>query len=137
MRRELLRPSSETCLVQPSDVKLPLTARYVNAVGRGSVFRSRRRTQVVLVLSQTRGGTSAALFLRRSDARAVAYRPMKPDHLRWQKKRRRRSCCPVFVCSSPSTRDVTFGMFSPHMTMGYCQLEDCWCLALNLTVHVW
>ena len=81
VRRELLRPSSDTCLVQPPDVILPLTTRYVNAVGRGSVFRSRRRTQVVLVLSQTRGGTSAALFLRRSDARAVVYRPTKPDHL--------------------------------------------------------
>ena len=113
----LLRPSSDTCLVQPPDVKLPLTTRYVNAVGRGSVFPSRRRTQVVLVLSQMRGGTSTALFLRRSDARAVVYRPTKPHHLRLQKKRRRRSCCPVFLCSSPSTRDV--GMFSPHMTMGY------------------
>ena len=44
VRRELLRPSSDTCLVQPPDVILPLTTRYVNAVGRGSVFRSRRRT---------------------------------------------------------------------------------------------
>ena len=120
VRRELLRPSSDTCLVQRPDVLLPLTTRYVNAVRRGSVFRSRRRTQVVLVLSHTRGGTSAALFLRRSDARAVVYRPTTPDHLRLQKKRRRRSCCPVFLCSSASARDVTFGMLSPHMTMGYC-----------------
>ena len=119
VRRELLRPSSDTSLVQPPDVILPLyTTRYVNAFGQGSVFRSRRRTQVVLVLSQMRGGTSAALFLRRSDARAVVYRPTKPDHLRLQKKRRRWSCCPVFLCSSPSTRDVAFGMFSPHMTTG-------------------
>ena len=85
VRRELLCPSSDTCLVQPPDVILPLTTRYVNAVGRGSVFRSRRRTQVVLVLSQTCGGTSAALLLRRSDDRAVVYRPTKPDHLRLQK----------------------------------------------------
>ena len=117
---KLLRPSSDTCLVQPPDVILPLTTRYVNAVVRGSVFRSRRRTQIVLVLSKTRGDISAALFLRRSDARAVVYRPTKPDLMRLQKKRRRRSCCPVFLCSSPSTRDVAFGMFSPHMTMGYC-----------------
>ena len=108
------RPSSDTCLVQPPDVILPLTTIYVNAFGRGSVFRSRRRTQVVLVLSQMRGGTSAALFLRRSDARAVVYRPTKRDLLRSQKKCRRRSCCPVFLCSSPSTRDVAFGMFSTH-----------------------
>ena len=120
VRRELLRLSGDMCLVQPPDAILSLTTRYVNAVGRGSVFRSRRRTQVVLVLSQTHGGTPAALFLRRSDARAVVYKPTKPDLLRLQKKRRRRSCCPVFLCSSPSTRDVAFGMFSPHMTMGYC-----------------
>ena len=112
------RPSSDTCLVKPPYVILPLNTRYINAVGRGSVFRSRRRTHVVLVLSQTRGGTSAALFLRRSDARAVVYRPTKSDLLRSQKKRRRRSCCPVFLCSSPSTRDVAFGMFSPHYDVG-------------------
>ena len=120
MCRKLLRPSSDTCLVQPSGVILPLTMRYVNPVGRGNVFRSRPRTQVVLVLSHTRGGTSAALFLRRSDAPAVEYRPTKPDLLRLQRKRRRRSCCLVFLCSSASTWDVAFGMLSPHMTMGYC-----------------
>ena len=163
MHRELLRPSSDAWLVPPPDVILFLTTRYINAVGRGVVFR--RRTLVVLVLSQTRGGTSAALIppmmvdfgtggrrlgisdryrskfryiclgrmtvcvqkcrricsqLRRSDARPVMYRPTKPDHLLFQKKRRCRSCCPVLLCSSPSTRDVAVVMFSPHMTMGYC-----------------
>ena len=58
--------------------------------------------------------------LRKSDARTVMYRPTKPDHLWFQKKRRRRSCCPVLLCSSPSTRDVGVVTFSPHMKMGYC-----------------
>ena len=58
--------------------------------------------------------------LRKSDARPVMYRPTKPDHLRFQKKRRRRSCCPVLLCSSPSTRDVGVVTFSPHMKMGCC-----------------
>ena len=120
MRRKLLLQSSDTCLVKPSDVILPLTTRYVNEIGRGKVFRSRPRTQVVLVLSHTRAGTSAAPVLRRSDARAVVHRPTKPDLLRLQRKRRRRSCCLVFLCSSASTQDVAFGMISPHMTMGYC-----------------
>ena len=62
VRRELLCPSSDTCLVQPPDVILPLITRYVNAVGRGSVFRSRRRTQVVLVLSQTCGAHRLPCF---------------------------------------------------------------------------
>ena len=48
------------------------------------------------------------------------YRPTKPDHLRFQKKRRRRSCCPVLLCSSPSTWDVGVVTSSPHMKMGYC-----------------
>ena len=118
--RKLLLQSSDTCLVKPSDVILPLTTRYVNEFGRGNVFRSCPRTQVVLVLSHTRGGTSAAPVLRRSDARAVVHRPTNPDLLRLQRKRRCRSCCLVFLCSSASTQDVTFGMISPHMTMGYC-----------------
>ena len=54
VRRKLLLQSSDTWLVKPSDVILPLTTRYVNEIGRGKVFRSRPRTQVVLVLSHTR-----------------------------------------------------------------------------------
>ena len=100
---------------EPLDVILPLSTRDVNEIGRGKVFRSRPRTQVVL--SHTRGGTSAAPVLRRSDARAVVHGPTNPDLLRLQRKRRRRSCCLVFLCSSASTRDVAFGMISPHMTM--------------------
>ena len=46
----------------PSDAILFGTTRYVNDVGRDVVFRGRRRTLVVLVLSQTRGGTSVALI---------------------------------------------------------------------------
>ena len=62
VRRELLRPSSDAWLVPPPDVILFLTTRYVNEVGRGVVFRGRRRTLVVLVLSQTCGDTTAALI---------------------------------------------------------------------------
>ena len=58
--------------------------------------------------------------LHKSDARPVRYRPTKPDHLRFRWKRRRRSCCPVLLCSSPSTRDVGVVTFSPNMKMGYC-----------------
>ena len=61
-RRELLRTSSGAWLMPPPDVILFRTTRYVNEVGRDVVFRGRRRTLVVLVLSQTRGGTSAALI---------------------------------------------------------------------------
>ena len=97
VRRELLRPSSDAWLVQPPDVILFLTTRNVNAVGRGVVFRGRRRTQVVLVLSQTQCVYKSAegFVLSYVDPTVM---PTKPDHLRLQKKRRRRSCCPVLLC---------------------------------------
>ena len=50
MRPELLCLSCDMCLVQPPDAILSLTMRYVNAVGRGSVFQSRRRTLVVVLV---------------------------------------------------------------------------------------
>ena len=63
--RELLRPSSDTCLVQPPDVILSLTTRYVNAVGRGSVFRSRRRTRLFLFFHKRAGAHRLPCFRRR------------------------------------------------------------------------
>ena len=51
--------------------------------------------------------------LRISDAQPVMYRPTETDHPRFQKKRRRRSCCPVLLCSSPLTRDVGVVTFFP------------------------
>ena len=55
VRRELLRPSSDAWLVPPPDVVLFLTTRYVNEVGRVVVYPGRRRSLVVLVLSQRVG----------------------------------------------------------------------------------
>ena len=140
LHRDSLRPSGDAGISPPPYVATSLTGSYISVVNRSVVFTGSEAlllllllllllflvdakkhtvcTQVVLVLSQTRGGTSAALSLRRSDARAVVYRLTKPDHLRLQKKRRRRSCCPVFLCSSPSTREVALGMFSPHYDDG-------------------
>ena len=82
-----------------------------------SKFRYIRLGQMSVCVRKCRRISSQ---LRKSDARPVMYRPTKPDHLRFQKKRRSRSCCPVLLCSSPSTRDVGVVTFSPHMKMGCC-----------------
>ena len=61
VRRELLRPSSDACIVPPPDVVLFLTTRYVNEVRRGVLFPGSEDHCCSCSFS-TRGGISTALI---------------------------------------------------------------------------
>ena len=67
---------------------------------------------------RTRYGQMAEVNLYILTCIHVMHRPT--DHQWFRKKRQRRICCLVLLCSSPSPRDLGVVTFSPQVKMGYC-----------------
>ena len=111
------RGSTSLALIPPTLVDSGTGGRRLRVSDRNrSKFRYIRLGRMTVCVQKCRMICSQ---LRKSDARPVMYRPTKPDHLQFQKKSRCRSCCPVLLCSSPSTWDVVVVTSSPHMKMCY------------------